>query len=57
MNTFGINRIKQAVESKNEIVNEVVVDNETEESSDDLATEVTESEETENNENENSEAE
>ncbi len=57
MNTLGINRIKQAVESKNEIVNEVVVDNETEESSDDIATEVTESEETENNENENSEAE
>ena len=29
MNTYGINKIKEAVESKNEIVNEVVSDDET----------------------------
>ena len=33
MNTYGINKIKEAVESKNEIVNEVAADDETAENS------------------------
>ena len=45
MNTYGINKIKEAVESKNEVVNEVAAD-ENSEVEGETATEETESETT-----------